>query len=518
MNRDEMVRRAVDRTEPWDVVVIGGGATGVGVTVDAAARGYSVLLLERGDFGVGTSSRSTKLVHGGVRYLRQGHVGLVLEALRERGRLRRNAPHLVHDLPFVLPCYRRRDVLVYGLGMKAYDLLSMLGGYRFGRSAMISSREVRRRLPTVQTEGLRGGVLYHDGQFDDARLLIHLVMTAADRGATVLNYAAVTGLTRASNGAVDGVLVRDQETGAEFRAAARVVVNATGPFCDDVRRMADPATTPMLAASRGSHVVLDRSFLAGDNALLIPETPDGRVLFAIPWHGHTLVGTTDVAIPTAPVEPRATAGEIGFILETAGRYLARQPKADDVLSTFAGIRPLVQAGGGNTAALSRDHALRVEAPGLLTITGGKWTTYRNMAEGCVDQAAAQARLPRRSCPTREMRIHGYDPKATGPLAVYGSDGPAIMQLQKADPALAATLHEPLPYSGAVVVWAVRAEMARTVEDVLARRTRALFLNARAATEMAPKVAELVARELGRDAAWAAAQVRAFTELATGYST
>src|SRR5262245_49001960 len=330
MNRDEMLSRAVARREPWDVVVIGGGATGAGVAVDAAARGYSVLLLERGDFGVGTSSRSTKLVHGGVRYLRQGHLGLVLEALRERGRLRRNAPHLVHDLPFVLPCYRRRDMALYGLGMKVYDLLAMVGGYQFGRSAMISRLEVLRRLPTVQKEGLRGGVLYHDGQFDDARLLIHLVVTAAERGATVLNYTAVIGPTRGPGGEVNGVRARDQETGAEFRAAARVVVNAAGPFCDEVRCMTDPAAPPILTASRGSHVVLDHSFLPGNHALLIPETPDGRLLFAIPWHLHTLVGTTDVAIPSAPVEPRASAEEIDFILETAGRYLARPPRREDI--------------------------------------------------------------------------------------------------------------------------------------------------------------------------------------------
>ena len=322
-----MLRLATERREPWDLVVIGGGATGAGVAVDAATRGYSVLLVERGDFGGGTSSRSTKLVHGGVRYLRQGHVGLVWESLRERGRLRRNAPHLVHDLAFVLPCYRRWDVAFYGLGMKVYDLLAIAGLHRFGRSSMISASGVRRRLPTVQTEDLRGGVLYHDGQFDDSRLLIHSVMTAVDHGAVALNYATVTGLTRGVSGAVDGVVVRDRESGVEFQARARVVANAAGPFCDEVRRLADPATQPLLAASQGSHVVLDRSFLPGDSALLIPETPDGRVLFAIPWQGHTLVGTTDVAIPAAPVEPRATAEEIDFILETAGRYLARGRRA-----------------------------------------------------------------------------------------------------------------------------------------------------------------------------------------------
>jgi glycerol-3-phosphate dehydrogenase len=516
MNRVEMLRRAADRREAWDIVIVGGGATGTGIAVDATARGYSVLLLERGDFGVGTSSRSTKLVHGGVRYLRQGHVGLVLEALRERGRLLRNAPHIVHDLPFVLPCYSRWEVAMYAVGLKAYDLLAW--GFRFGRSKVLSRREVARRVPTVRAEGLRGGVVYHDGQFDDTRLLIHLLMTAADQGATLLNYAPAVGITRDVDGVVNGVRFRDTESGTEFHAAARVVVNAAGPFCDEVRHLADPAAPPLVAASQGSHVVLGRAFLPSEDALLVPETPDGRVLFAIPWHGHTLVGTTDVPIPNVPTEPRPTDAEIDFILETAGRYLAKPPTRADVLSTFAGVRPLVKGESGNTAELSRDFTMRTDPPGLLTITGGKWTTYRRMAEEGVDRAASLGKLPPRPCPTREMRLHGAAPDAAavGDLAVYGSDASAIEELMKANPALAAPLHPALPYRAAEVVWAVRSEMARTVEDVLARRLRALFLNAPAAIEMAPRVAELMARELDRDADWTAAQVRAFNEVARGY--
>jgi glycerol-3-phosphate dehydrogenase len=514
MNRSEMLARVDGRREPWDFVGVGGGATGAGVAIDAATRGYSVLLVERGDFGCGTSSRSTKLVHGGVRYLRQGHVGLVLEALRERGRLRRNAPHLVHDRAFVLPCYRRRDVLMYGGGLMAYDVLALAVRQGFGRSVIVSAREVVNQLPTVQTGGLRGGVIYHDGQFDDSRLLVSLLMTAVDHGATVLNYAPVTALLR-RDGRVNGVVLRDVESGAEIQARARVVVNAAGPFCDEVRRMADPATPPLLAASRGSHLVLDRSFLPGESALLIPETPDGRVLFAIPWHGHTLVGTTDVEISAAPVEPRASEEEIDFILETAGRYLARKPGRGDVLSTFAGVRPLVR-GSGSTAQLSRDFALRVDATGLITITGGKWTTYRSMAEACVDRASRLAGLPPRPCVTRHLRIHGYESGAAGPLAMYGSDAAQVEHLMRAEQSLAGPLHPALPYTGAEVVWAARAEVARTVEDVLARRTRALFLNARAAMEMAPRVAELLAREQGRDGAWATDQVRAFDQLAVWY--
>jgi glycerol-3-phosphate dehydrogenase len=372
-------------------------------------------------------------------------------------------------------------------------------------------------LPTIQTANLRGGIVYHDGQFDDARLLIHLIWTAVDHGAVAINYAPAVRLLHGAENSVTGVVIRDAEGGSEWEAAARVVVNAAGPFCDEVRRLADPNVAPIVAASQGSHVVLDRSFLPGDSALLVPQTPDGRVLFAIPWHGHTLVGTTDVEVPTVPVEPRATEYEIDFILETAGRYLARRPERSDVLSTFAGIRPLVRSGGGHTATLARDHTIRVDVPGLVTITGGKWTTYRRMAEDCVNRAAALVGLPRRPCPTRELPIHGWDPDAGrfGELAMYGSDAPAIRALVEADPALGGRLHPALPYIGAEVVWAVRRELARTVEDVLARRTRALFLNTAAAMAMRPRVENLIARELGPDARWNEGQARAFRRAAYG---
>lgn len=513
-----MLERVRARREPWDLLVVGGGATGVGVAVDAAARGYAVLLLEQADFGKGTSSRSTKLVHGGVRYLEQGNIGLVMEALKERGLLRRNAPHLVKDLAFVVPNYDWWEAPFYGLGLKLYNLLS--GKYGFGPSRILSRERTLERLPTLATEGLRGGVVYYDGQFDDARLLVNLVATAAEQGATLVNYAPVVALTRGDDGFVDGVVARDLESGDELRCRARVVVNATGPFCDRVRRLADPALPAMIAPSQGIHLVFDRSFLPGDSAIMVPRTRDGRVLFAIPWHGHTLVGTTDTPIDEPPLEPRPLAHEIAFVLETAGRYLERAPTRDDVLSVFVGVRPLVKVGEStNTAALSRDHTIHIDHSGLLTITGGKWTTYRNMAEDCVDQAATLARLPERECVTRTLRIHGApadDGVAIGPLAVYGTDAAAIAALQQHDAALASPLHPALPYTGAEVVWAVRAEMARTVEDVLARRTRALFLNARAAVAMAPRVAALMARELGRDDAWCAAEVVAFEALAGGY--
>jgi len=517
MNRAEMLERALGRREPWDMVVIGGGATGVGVALDAASRGYEVLLLEQSDFGKGTSSRSTKLVHGGVRYLEQGNVSLVMEALKERGLLRQNAPHLVSDLAFVVPNYEWWEAPFYGVGLKVYNLLS--GRYGFGTSEILTKEETLARLPTIKTEGLRGGVVYYDGQFDDARLLVNMATTAVEQGATLLNYAPATGLTRDRHGFVNGVVGRDAEGGAEIRAAARVVINAGGPFCDAVRRLADPGLAPLIAPSQGIHLVFDGSVLPGGNAIMVPHTSDGRVMFAIPWHGHTVVGTTDTAIEESTLEPLPFEEEIEFVLETASRYLRRPLTRADVLSVFVGIRPLVRsADAKSTAALSRDHVIHIDPTGLVTLTGGKWTTWRSMAEHCVNTAAMLEHLPEKPCATRHLNIHGFHRQAErfGPLAVYGSDALHIQDLVRAEPALGERLHPALPTCGAEVVWAARSEMARTVEDVLARRARALFLNARAAIEMAPRAAELLARELGRDEAWREAQVRAFRELAAGY--
>lgn len=440
-----------------------------------------------------------------------------MEALRERGILRQNAPHLVTDLAFVVPSYDWWEAPFYGLGLKVYNLLA--GKYGFGHSRLLSKEETLERLPTIRTDGLRGGVVYFDGQFDDARLLVHLARTAAEHGATLLNYARVVALTRGGDGFVDGVIAADEESGRELRARGKVVVNAAGSFGDAVRRLADPGLAPIVAPSQGIHLVFNRSFLPGDSAIMVPHTSDGRVMFAIPWHGHTLVGTTDTPIAEPALEPQPFEEEIDFILDTAGRYLSRAPTREDVLSVFVGIRPLVRRGDSRiTAALARDHTIHIDQSGLITVTGGKWTTSRRMAEDCVDRAVELARLPERPCPTMSLPIHGFDPEAGrfGPLAVHGSDAPAIQAIQRAEPELAGPLHHALPCTGAEVVWAARFEMARTVEDVLARRLRALFLNARAAIAMAPAAAALLARELGRGEAWQREQVASFTALARRY--
>lgn len=520
MRREAMIARlreaAAERT-PWDIAVVGGGATGMGVAVDAAARGLSVALVEAHDFGKGTSSRSTKLVHGGVRYLEQGNIPLVMSALKERGLLRQNAPHLVHDLAFVVPNYSWWEAPFYGVGLKLYDLLA--GKYGFGPSRLLSRDETLERLPALDPEGLLGGVVYYDGQFDDARLLVHLAMTATDLGAAVVNYCPATGFLRGADGYVNGVTAMDSETGEELTIPARIVVNATGVFSDQVRRMIDPEADELVTTSQGIHLVFDRSFLKGDSALMVPRTSDGRVLFVIPWHGHAVAGTTDTPVDAPSLEPRALDEEIEFVLQTAGRYLTRAPRRSDVQAVYVGLRPLVR-GEGKTSTLSRDHVIHVDASGLLTITGGKWTTYRHMAEDCVDHAITLGRLPESECATRKLRIHGFMESAEAHYMddhwrVYGSDAEQIRALA-GDPVLNAPLHPALPYVAAEVVWAAREEMARTVEDVLARRMRALFLNAEAAMAMAEPAASLLAAELGRDEEWVTEQVQEFSALAAQY--
>ncbi|MCF8105669.1 MAG: glycerol-3-phosphate dehydrogenase/oxidase [Desulfohalobiaceae bacterium] len=516
MNREEAVKAIVEESGYWDVIVIGGGATGLGVGVDAASRGYRTLLLEQHDFAKGTSSRSTKLIHGGVRYLRQGNISLVLEALRERGLLIRNAPHLVMNQAFIVPNYEWWDGPFYGAGLKVYDLLA--GKLGLGPSRHLSKEETLKRIPTLEPKRLRGGVIYHDGQFDDSRLAVNLAQTMNDQGGLPINYMQVTDLIR-SGGMIDGVLVRDMEKGFDHRIQGRVVINATGVFTDNILKMENPESRSIITPSQGIHLVLDKEFLPGDSAIMVPQTADGRVLFAVPWHDRVVVGTTDTPLAEAELEPKPLEEEIQFLLDHAALYLSRDPGRKDVKSVFAGLRPLVKAKDvESTASISRDHSLVVSKSGLVTITGGKWTTYRKMAEETVDQALLVAGLEEREAVTRDLRIHGWqkDIDFNDPLHLYGSDAVHIKELIKEDPGLGERLHPDLPYIKAEVVWAVREEMARSVEDVLARRSRALLLDARASLDMAPEVARLMARELRRDVAWQRAQVEAYRELAAAY--
>lgn len=516
MIRSENLAHLTSASRPFDMLIIGGGATGLGAAVDASSRGHRVALLERSDFAKGTSSRSTKLVHGGVRYLRQGNISLVLEALRERGRLTRNAPHLVHDLAFVIPNYSWWEGPFYGIGMKVYDQLA--GKLGLAPSRVLSREETVEHIPTVETEGLTGGVVYHDGQFDDSRLAINLAQTAVELGAAVVNHCAVVGLIK-ENGALAGVLARDAESGKEFEVRARSVINATGVFVDEIRRQDDTEARRLVTVSQGIHLVLPKRFLPGEAAIMVPKTADGRVLFAVPWHDRVVVGTTDTPLSGYSEEPRALDEEREFVLEHARRYLTTDPTDDDVLSIFAGLRPLVKAGDGtDTAALSRDHTIVVSESGLVTITGGKWTTYRQMAEDVVDHAEMIAGVENKRSHTETLQIHGWTKAGISEpnLRPYGSDAARIAQLIASEPDLKALIHDHLPYQRGEVIWHARQEMARTIEDVLARRTRALLLDAKASIEAAPVVATLLARELSQDKAWEAAQIDAYTRLARGY--
>lgn len=519
MNRDQLLQRLRIEQE-WDVIIVGGGATGLGVAVDAATRGLRTLLLEAHDFAKGTSSRSTKLVHGGVRYLEQGDIPLVLEALRERGLLHRNAPHLVHHLSFIVPRYQWWEGPFFGIGLKVYDALA--GRLNLASSKILSREETLKRIPNIEPENLLGGVEYFDGQFDDSRLAISLAQSAVDHGACVLNYVKVNGLTKLHD-MVNGVECEDEETGEHFTVKGRVVINATGIFSDEVRLMDDPKATRAVQPSQGVHLVFERDFLQGNSAIMVPHTDDGRVLFVIPWHDKVLVGTTDTAMDKAELEPRALDDEIGFILRNAARYLARDPKREDILSIFAGQRPLVRPpskDGGATKGISRNHEVLVSNSGLVTVVGGKWTTYRKMAEDTLNHAGLIGGFDGRSCVTENLHIHGWRSPHAEPLPpsleAYGSDAPRLEELVKADPSLGELIHSRLPYIKASVIWAAREEQARTVEDVLSRRTRALLLDSKASIEAAPLVANLLAKELGKDAAWAEAQVAEFNALSESY--
>lgn len=517
MNRELMIRQLTDTESVFDFVVIGGGATGLGIALDAATRGYKVALFEQSDFTKGTSSRSTKLVHGGVRYLAQGNVSLVLEALRERGILRKNAPHLVKDQRFLIPCYRWWEGPFYFCGLVIYDFMS--GILRFGRSMCIGPKRSVKTIPNLRKKGLTAGILYHDGQFDDSRLAINMVRTAVDAGACVLNYMKVVDLLK-ENGQVAGVVVQDQETGDTYPVKSHAVINATGVFADNILQMDVPGKHPMVRPSQGVHIVLDASFLESEYAIMIPKTSDGRVLFAVPWHDKVVVGTTDTLMKETLEEPIALEEEIQFILNTAGNYMTRAPQRSDVLSVFAGLRPLAapRSEGKKTKEISRSHKIVREKSGLISIIGGKWTTYRKMAQETLDFAIHHMQIPTRDCVTETYPIHGSKPNPdfSDPLYVYGSDAEDIRRLIAYAPEMAEKLHPRYAYTVGEVTWIIRNEMPRRLEDILARRLRILFLDARAAMEMAPRVAEILAAEQLKNTAWKEQQLDDFNKLASNY--
>ena len=519
MNRESMLGKLSDG--PFDVVVVGGGASGLGVAADAASRGYRTALFEEHDFAKATSSRSTKLVHGGVRYLEQMNISLVMEALRERGLLYMNAPHMVTDLAFVVPRYKWWEGPFYGIGLKLYDALA--GKLNLAKSKQLNKQAAIDAIPNVQQDGLEGGIMYHDGQFDDARMAVTLARTAADHGAVVMNRTRVVEL-RKESGHVNGVEILDTETGQGQMVTARVVVNATGIFSDTVRKMDDTNAVEMIEPAQGVHLVLDRSFGPSDNAIMVPHTDDGRVLFVIPWHDRVLVGTTDTPMKSPDLEPRALPDEVEFILRNAARYMEKDPTPADVLGVFAGQRPLVHKGGtkASSKSISRSHEVVVSESGLVSIMGGKWTTFRKMAEDTMEHAVEIGMLEERPCVTMDLKLHGYLSRDDSAMPTdhvrryYGSDAADLDKIAQESPELAEPIHEKLPYRGAEIAWAARFEMARSVEDALARRTRSLLLGAQASMEAAPRVASIIAKELGYDEAWEKSQVKEYEELARGY--
>lgn len=514
MNRATNLSKLKKRNIPWDVLIIGGGASGIGAAIDAASRGYKTLLLEKYDFAKGTSSRSTKLVHGGVRYLQNGDISLVIEALKERGIMRKNAPHLVQDLSFVIPSYDWWNSPFYGIGLKVYDM--MAGKLGLGPSTLLNREETLALIPNVKEEGLRGGVIYHDGQFDDARMAISMAQTAENHGAILINYCSVDGLLKTDE-MVHGVKATNSLSGAVFEVEAKVVINATGVFSDRIMQLDEPDAKARIRPSQGIHLVLDASFLKSKHAIMVPHTTDGRVLFAVPWSDYVVVGTTDTAVENADFEPKALKEEIDFILENASAYMAKKPKRKDVLSVFSGLRPLEASedNSESTKEISRHHKVIVSTSGLVSILGGKWTTYRKIAEDTINTAIAVGGLPERKCNTELLPIHGFDYASNwdDPMHVYGTDADKIRELsEKGNDSLSEAFY----LSPNMIQWACQEEMAITLEDMLARRSRALFLNAKACLDIAPEVAKIMAKHLKKKSDWMKDQLKAFKTVSEHY--
>ncbi|GMT46133.1 MAG: glycerol-3-phosphate dehydrogenase [bacterium] len=518
MKREKMIEILNRQTKTYDFIVIGGGAAGIGIALEASARGYSVALFEKADFTKSTSSKSTKIAHGGVRYLAQGNVALVREACVERGLLRQNAPHLVKNLWFIIPTAGLWEEIMYTLGLTFYDMLA--GRLGLGKSKPISKKKTLKRIPTLNPNKLTAGVVYHDGQFDDSRLAINSLETAVEHGAVVLNYTSVTELLKDQDGKLSGVTIRDEEPKQTFSVLGKNIINATGVFADDILNMDNPKHQKLVAPSQGVHLIIDKSFLPGNDAIMIPKTDDGRVLFLVPWHDRVILGTTDTPVKEALLEPKALEEEIEFILKTAGRYLSKVPKRSDVLSVYAGLRPLAapKAEGKKTKEISRSHKIYVSDSGLLTIIGGKWTTYRKMGEDLVNRAEQERKWQHTNTKTKHLKIHGYkkDTDLSDPLYFYGTDKESIMKLVEETPSMKQIISKKLNIIKAQVVWSVRNEMARNVEDFLARRVRAQLLDARESIKIAPIVAKIMAKELGRDQEWQDEQVKQYEKITSNY--
>jgi len=518
MNRQKFIEELKKQSDSvWDIIVIGGGATGLGIALDGASRGFKTLLLEQSDFAKSTSSRSTKLVHGGVRYMAQGDLLLVMEALHERGLMLKNAPHLTFNQEFVIPVYTLWDAFMYTVGLKFYDLLA--GRLSMGKSYFINSKKTLSRLPLLKPKGLKGGIVYHDGQFDDSRMAFALAQSCAEKGGVVLNYFKVIELLKDSNGKINGVKAVNIPTGEEFMLKAKLVINATGVFADEIARMDKKDSKPTIRPSQGVHIVLDKSFLESDSAIMIPKTTDGRVLFAIPWYNEVVIGTTDTPLDEISLEPVALEKEINFILQTAEGYLVKPPRREDILCVFAGLRPLAANpdNPGSTKEVSRRHKITLSSSGLLTIIGGKWTTYRRMAEETIDKAIKEGFLKKAKCVTSDLKLTELTiNNISERLHIYGDHHVSIKLMISENPGWGIPVDSRLPYTKAEILWICRNEMPLNVEDILARRTRSMFLNARASGEMASEIADIMAGEFGYDQKWKSDQVDSYNRLVKNY--
>ena len=516
MNRKEMLQQ-IESTPEWDIIIIGGGATGLGAALDAAVRGYKTLLLEQYDFAKGTSSRSTKLVHGGVRYLAQGNIKLVIEALKERGRLLRNAPHITTAQSFVLPVFTNWDKWYYSIGLKLYDILSV--GLSLGKTRILSASKTKKLLPSIRSENVKGGIQYFDGQFDDTRLAIDIAGTANYYGAVILNYAKVTGFKKRAD-KITGVIMCDALNNIEYELRCKSVINATGVFTDAVLQMDDALQKNVVSPSQGIHLVINKKYFNCEHALMIPKTDDGRVLFAVPWKNEVVVGTTDTPVNQATIEPKPMEEEIDFIISHFNRYCNTNIERSNIKTVYVGLRPLVKSTEGNkTSLMSRDHIITVSKSGLVSVVGGKWTTYRKMAEDAVNNAIFISKLDKKEeCSTKTLPIGKWDwpINKLDHWHVYGVHAATIKKLTSENFAWWEKLHPLFPHIKAEVIWFVRNEMALTVEDVLARRTRLLFLDAQAAIDTAPVVAELMMIEMQKDESWKENQINSFTSLAQQY--
>jgi len=513
MNRTTSISK-LDKVLEWDIVIIGGGASGLGIAVDASKRGYKTLLLEKHDFAKGTSSRSTKLIHGGVRYLQNGDITLVIESLKERGILKRNAPHLVQDLSFVIPTYDWWASPFYGIGMKIYDM--MAGKLGLGKSVIISKEETEKLIPNVNKKGLRGGVIYHDGQFDDSRMAITLAQSADSNKTSLLNYCSVESLIK-ENGEIKGVNFIDLINSKKYQVKSKVVINATGVFAEEIIRMDQPEIEKMIQPSQGVHIVLEKRFLKGKHAILIPQTSDGRVLFAVPWKNYVVVGTTDTQIKNSSAEPKPLAQEVDFILKNASKYMTNKPKRDDIKSVFAGLRPLAATSNKkSTKEVSRSHKIDISPSGLISVLGGKWTTYRKIAEDAINTAISINKLKKKKCKTERVKLFGFKKNVdwSDPMHVYGSLKKQIESMgSKNDNE---SLSNKFYISNNIIQWSIIHEMAISLEDVLARRTRCIFLDSRESMRIAPIVAKKMAEVLEEDQNWIDMELKKFNKLIKNY--